>query len=64
MKLVSPAELLDVSWLMFSEESDKETSEDRYDRDVEGETVGAREYSRKYGWDKASLAVILFLGSN
>ena len=58
---------------MFMEESDadtsedladlEDTSEDLVDLDVEGDEVGARLNSLKYGWFKASPAVILFLGS-
>ena len=72
LKLAS-AELTDVSALRFIEESDAETSEDlvdleddRSDREVDsvGDAIGSGPYSAKYGWARAWLAVILFLGSN
>ena len=72
LKLAS-AELTDVSWLIFIEESDADTSEDLVDLDVDlsdsevdsvGDAIGSEPYSAKYGWARAWLAVILFLGSN
>lgn len=72
LKLAS-AELVEVSWLIFMEESDTETSDDRVDleddnsdRDVDmaGDSIGSGPYSAKYGCARAWLAEILFLGSN
>ena len=66
-------ELVEVSWLMFIDESDAETSEDLFDleddnsdREVDnvGDVIGSGPYSEKYGWARAWLAVILFRGSN
>ena len=58
-------ELAEVSWLVFIEESDAETSEDLVDLEVDkGDDIGSGPYSAKYGWARAWLAEILFLGSN
>ena len=72
LKLTS-VELVDVSWLMFMEESDTDTSDDlvdleddNSDREEEsvGDDIGSGPYSAKYGWARAWLAEILFCGSN
>ena len=61
LKLAS-AELVEVSWLIFMEESDTETSDDRVDleddnsdRDVDmaGDSIGSGPYSAKYGCARA-----------
>ena len=68
LKLVS---LMLVSWLMFILESEMTGDlvvdrDDMLDLDLdrEGEDRGSGPWSAKYGCDRASCAVILFLGSN
>ena len=64
------AELVDVSWLVLMLEESNDTSDRRDDavvRELLGDGVmacGMRPYSAKYGWARASAAVIRFSGSN